>query len=316
MTALRIISPGGYTTIQDKGRFGFQHVGIPVSGVLDAFAFALANFLAGNPDNKPVMEITVMGPSLEIRKEMDIALTGAQMGISVNGVPMEQWASIRVRPGDLVSIGQVRAGCRAYLAFSGGIRVPEIMGSFSTYAGGKIGGFKGRPLQKEDLLETGDASLLTRPRVLPPSFVPVYSSEPVIRAIPGPQADYFDTGLNTLFQCEYTVTVKADRMGYRLQGEPIPIKSGMPKSIVSEPSMPGGIQIPADEQPIILLVEQTVGGYAKIATVISSDLPLVAQTTPGDTLRFESVDLKIAHGIILKEKNRINAIKQRIEASP
>ena len=314
MTALRIISPGGYTTIQDRGRFGFQHVGIPVSGALDAFAFTLANFLVGNPDNTPVMEITVMGPSFEIRKEMDMALTGAQMGISVNGVLMEQWASIRVKPGDLVSIGQVRTGCRAYLAFSGGIRVPEIMGSFSTYTGGKIGGFKGRPLQKEDLLETGDASLLIRPRALPPSLVPVYSSEPVIRAIPGPQADYFDTGLNTLFQCEYTVTVKADRMGYRLQGQPIPIKKGMPKSIVSEPSMPGGIQIPADEQPIILLVEQTVGGYAKIATVISSDLPLVAQTTPGDTLRFEAVDLATAHGVILEHKNRINAIKQRIEA--
>lgn len=312
MTALRIISPGGYTTIQDKGRFGFQHMGIPVSGVLDAFAFTLANFLAGNPDHTPVMEITVMGPSFEIRKEMDIALTGAQMGISVNGAPLDQWASIRVRPGDLVSIGQVRTGCRAYLAFGGGIRVPEIMGSFSTYAGGKIGGFKGRPLQKEDLLETGDASLLTRPRVLPPSLVPVYSSEPVIRAIPGPQADYFDTGLNTLFQSEYTVTVKADRMGYRLQGEPIPIKKGMPKSIVSEPSMPGGIQIPADEQPIILLVEQTVGGYAKIATVISSDLPLVAQTTPGDTLRFESVDLTTAHGLIREKQNQVNAIKQRV----
>ncbi|MDA8135567.1 MAG: biotin-dependent carboxyltransferase family protein [Desulfobacteraceae bacterium] len=315
MTALRIISPGGYTTIQDRGRFGFQHMGIPVSGVLDAFAFTLANFLVGNPDNTPVMEITVMGPSLEIRKEMDIALTGAQMGISVNGIPMDQWVSIRVRPGDLVSIGQVRSGCRAYLAFGGGIRVPEIMGSFSTYVGGKIGGFKGRPLQKEDLLETGDASLLTRPRALPPSLVPVYSSEPVIRAIPGPQAEYFDTGLNTLFQSEYTVTVKADRMGYRLQGEPIPIKSGMPKSIVSEPSMPGGIQLPADEQPIILLVEQTVGGYAKIATVISSDLPLVAQTTPGDTLRFEAVDLATAHGLILEQKNRINAIKQRVEGS-
>lgn len=314
MAAVRIISPGGYTTIQDRGRFGFQHVGIPVSGALDAFAFTLANFLVGNPDNTPVMEITVMGPSFEIRKEMDMALTGAKMGISVNGIPMDQWASIRVRPGDLVTIGQVRAGCRAYLAFSGGIRVPEIMGSFSTYVGGKIGGFEGRPLRKEDLLKTGDSTLLTRPRAVPGSLIPEYSSEPVIRAIPGPQADYFDTGLNTLFQSEYSVTVKADRMGYRLQGEPIPIKKGMPKSIVSEPSMPGGIQIPADEQPIILLVEQTVGGYAKIATVISSDLPLVAQTTPGDTLRFESVDLNTAHGLIRERQNQINAVKNRIEA--
>ena len=314
MTAVKVISPGGYTTIQDRGRFGFQNMGIPVSGVLDAFAFTLANLLVGNPDNTPVMELTVMGPSLEIKKEMDIALTGAKMGLRVNDSPVEQWTSIRVRPGDLVTIGQVQAGCRAYLAFGGGIRVPEIMGSFSTYVGGKIGGFKGRPLQKEDVLETGDFPLLTRVRAIPESFIPAYPSEAVIRAIPGPQAEYFDTGLKTLFQSEYNVTVKADRMGYRLQGNAIAIKQGMPKSIVSEPSMPGSIQIPADEQPIILLVEQTVGGYAKIATVISSDLSLVAQTTPGDTLWFECVDLKTAHALILDEKNRLHAVKTRLEA--
>ncbi len=314
MSAIKVIAPGGYTTIQDKGRFGFQHMGIPVSGILDGFAFTLANFLVGNPENTPVMELTVMGPSLEIGKEMDIALTGAEMGISINGIPMNQWSSIRVKPGDLVTMGQVQSGCRAYLAFSGGIRVPEIMGSFSTYVGGKIGGFKGRPLQKEDVLETGEIPLLTRKRVIPEPFIPIYQSRVTVRAIPGPQADYFDTGLTTLFQSEYMVTVKADRMGYRLKGDSIPIKNGMPKSIVSEPSMPGSIQIPADEQPIILLVEQTVGGYAKIATVISSDLPLIAQTTPGDTIRFESVDLKTAHDLTREEKNRINTIKNRVEA--
>jgi len=310
MNAIKILAPGGYTTIQDQGRFGFQHMGIPVSGVLDRFAFALANLLVGNPENTAVMELTVMGPSLEIKKEMDIALTGAKMGMTINENPVDQWRSIRVKQGDIVTIGQVQSGCRAYLAFSGGISVPEVMGSFSTYVGGKIGGFKGRPLQKDDILETRDTPLLSTGRAVPQKLIPAYPSHAVIRAIPGPQDDYFDIGLKTLFQSEYMVTAKADRMGYRLQGEPVPIKAGMPKSIVSEPSMPGSIQIPPDEQPIILLAEQTVGGYAKIATIISSDLPVVSQTTPGDTIRFEKIDLNTAHSLVLEERNKINTIKE------
>jgi len=310
MSAVKILAPGGYTTIQDQGRFGFQHMGIPVSGVLDRFAFVLANILVNNPENTAVMELTVMGPSLEIRKDMDIALTGAKMGITVNKIPVDQWCSIRVKPGDIVSIGQVQSGCRAYLAFSGGISVPEVMGSFSTYVGGKIGGFKGRALQKGDILEIRDASLLNSKRAIPRELIPVYPSHAVIRAIPGPQDHYFNIGLKTLFKSEYMVTAKADRMGYRLQGESIPIKAGMPRSIVSEPSMPGSIQIPPDEQPIILLVEQTVGGYAKMATIISSDLPIVAQTTPGDTICFEKIDLNTSHSLVLEERNKINTIKE------
>ncbi len=144
MDAIKIIAPGGYSTIQDRGRFGFQDMGVPLSGVLDHFAFNAANILVGNSDNTPVMELTIMGPSMEILKTMDIALTGAKMGISVNKIPVEQWRSIRVNPGDKISMGQVQSGCRAYLAVSGGFDVPEVMGSFSTYAGAGIGGFKGR----------------------------------------------------------------------------------------------------------------------------------------------------------------------------
>jgi allophanate hydrolase subunit 2 len=183
------------------------------------------------------------------------------------------------------------------------------MGSFSTYAGAGIGGFKGRHLQKNDILETMEAPLLTKERILPIKFIPDYPGQIVVRALPGPQDDYFDDGIKFLFSSEYLVTAKADRMGYRLQGEPISIKAGMPESIVSEPSIPGSIQIPPDEQPIILFVEQTVGGYAKIATVISSDLCLVAQTTPGDTIRFKSIDLDAAHKLIFEEQNKINTIK-------
>jgi antagonist of KipI len=308
MTALKIITPGGFTTVQDKGRFGFQQMGVPVSGVLDSFAFETANLLVGNKASCAVLEITVMGPTLEIRKEMDIALTGAKMGMTLNGQGIEQWQSIRVKPGDLLTIAMIQQGCRAFLAVSGGIKVPRIMGSFATYVGGKIGGFKGRPLAKEDLLETHDAPLLKQPRTLPGTMIPHYPSRTNIRVIPGPQDHYFDME-TPLFKTDYMVTPKADRMGYRLQGEALAIRENMPKSIVSEPAMPGSIQIPPDGQPIILLVEQTVGGYAKIATVISTDLWKVAQTTPGDTLGFEKISLQTAHNLYRKEMEKIKKMR-------
>lgn len=310
MNAVKILAPGGYTTVQDKGRFGFQHMGVPMSGALDQTAFALANLLVGNPEHAAVLELTVMGPSLEILREMDLALTGAQMGIRINDEPQEAWQSIRVFPGDVVTIGQVTAGCRSYLAFSGGISVPRIMGSLSTYAGGQLGGFQGRPLRKDDILETNDAPLAGKHKKIPAPFIPDYPSQVTIRAIPGPQDDYFDEGLATLFRKPFMVTAKADRMGYRLNGEPIPIQFSMPKSIVSEPSMPGSIQIPADEQPIILLVEQTVGGYAKIATVVSTDIPRVAQATPGDFIQFEKIDLETAHNLLREEQEKLAAIRE------
>lgn len=311
--AIKIIAPGGYTTIQDAGRFGFQNMGVPTSGVLDTFAFSAANLLVGNPLNTPVMELTVMGPSMEILTEMDIALTGGQMGITVNDTPFKQWQSISFKPGDTVSIGQVKSGCRAYLAVTGGFDVPQVMKSFSTYVGGKIGGFNGRPLQKDDILKACPAPLLKKTRILPESHIPVYPPQVSVRAIPGPQDDYFDTGLETLFSKEYMVTAKADRMGYRLMGDAIPIKKDMPKSIVSEPAMPGSIQIPADEQPLILLVEQTVGGYAKIATIISTDLGIIAQTTPGDMIRFEKIDLETAHVLFKEEKKKLAQLQEMFQ---
>jgi antagonist of KipI len=308
MNAFEVLAPGGFTTVQDKGRFGFQQMGVPVCGVLDTFASDTANLLVGNDVHRAVLEITVMGPSLQFLCPMDIAVTGAKMEMTLNGRPAEQWRSIRVKPGDVLTISQVQAGCRACLAVTGGIQVPPVMGSCATYVGGGLGGFMGRPLKAGDILDAHGGDLLSRERVVPEELVPDYPSHVRLRAVPGPQDDFFDQGATPLFTTRYMVTPKADRMGYRLQGEKIPIKPGMPKSIVSEPSMPGGIQIPADEQPIILLVEQTVGGYAKIATVISTDIPKVAQATPGDTISFERIDLKTAHQIYRDEKNKLAKI--------
>ncbi len=309
MDAFLVLSPGGYTTVQDMGRFGYQEMGIPVTGALDSFAPFVANLLVGNPETSAVLEITVIGPVLEALAPVDIAVTGADMGVTVNDRPVLEWQSIRLEKGDVLSIHQVKQGCRAYLAVNGGIDVPKVMGSYSTYTGGKFGGFNGRMLDKGDVLKSGAGKLLDKTRFIPEKMIPDYLSDKIIRAIPGPQNDFFDETLALFFGSPFLVTPKANRMGYRLQGTAIQIKEGFPKSIVSESSMPGSIQIPADGQPIILLVEQTVGGYVKIATIISSDLPKVAQSIPGDTLQFKKTDLKTAHTLYNKKQDEIKQIK-------
>lgn len=308
MKRFKVHSPGAFTTVQDGGRFGYQKMGMPISGALDAFAFQVANLLVGNPVESAVLEITITGPKLEFISEANIALTGAQMGMTLNDKPVKPWQSLQVQPGDMLEIHQVTSGCRAYLAISGGIDVPVVMGSRSTYVGGKLGGFEGRPLQTDDVVEGFECRLLKTPRILADRWIPEHQREISLRIIPGPQDDFFDAGLETLLTTDYMVTPKADRMGYRLQGAAIERKAGTPASIVSEPSMPGSIQIPADAQPIVLLVEQTVGGYSKIATVITPDIAHLTQATPGDTVRFEKVNLAQAHAIYRESENKMREI--------
>ncbi len=315
MEVFSVLTPGGYTTIQDEGRYGYQQMGIPVSGVLDAFAFHCANLLAANPKNSAVIEITVMGPRLEILAPADLAVTGADIKMTLNDQPMPTWTSFSVQPGDILDIQQVKSGCRAYLAVSGGIEVPAVMGSRSTYVGANIGGYQGRVLKAGDLIKCGQGKRLGNPRQMPADLIPAYPPELTIRAIPGPQDDFFKEGLEVLFQSNFMVSTKADRMGYRLQGPQVKIHKGMPKSIISEPTMPGGVQIPADEQPIILMVEQTVGGYTKIVTVISVDLPRVAQATPGDTIRFERVSLETAHALYQERQKTLWNIEAKLSSN-
>ena len=308
----QVRTPGAYSTIQDLGRMGYQSMGVPVCGVLDPYSAGLANFLVGNPENAAVLEITITGPGLHVLGEADAALCGAEMGMLLNKKPVPGWTGFSVKPGDVLEITQVKKGCRAYLAVTGGFDVPVTMSSRSTYVGGGLGGFSGRPLAEGDVLSRGKGAMLSAPRRVASRFIPEFPGEITLRAIMGPQDDYFDQGKKVLLSSTYMVSPKADRMGYRLMGPEIPIKEDMPKSIVSEPSMPGGIQIPADFQPIILLVEQTVGGYAKIATVITPDLPKVAQATPGDSIRFTRVSLEAAHRIYAEHHARIQQAARQI----
>ncbi|MBC8443618.1 MAG: biotin-dependent carboxyltransferase [Deltaproteobacteria bacterium] len=312
MDLFDVITSGAYTTVQDKGRYGFLQMGIPVCGALDPFAFRVANMLVGNDKNHAVLEMTITGPRLEVLADAMVAVTGAEISVSLNDQPIPMWRSFRVQAGDLLAIHQVKSGCRAYLAVTGGLDVPIVMGSRSTYVGGHIGGFNGRPLKAGDRLGARPAGLPDFLQALSEDDIPQFSPEIVLRAIPGPQDDFFVEGLDLLFSSQFMVSTKADRMGYRLQGPPIPLLSDKPKSIVSEPSMPGGIQIPADQQPIILLVEQTVGGYAKIATVISSDISKIAQATPGDTVRFEPTSLEETHRQYLRQVGRYQNIQKRM----
>ncbi|MCG8567038.1 MAG: biotin-dependent carboxyltransferase family protein, partial [Desulfobacterales bacterium] len=221
MKAIRILTPGWFTTVQDHGRNAFQHMGVPLSGVLDAPAATLANLLVGNPGTAPVLEITVMGPTFEVLGEMDIALTGAEMEITVNDSPCPQWESIRVKPGDKVAMGAAGKGCRGYLALGGGIGVPRIMESAATYVGGKTGGFEGRPLKKDDIIESETQPILGKDRKVPAHLIPDLDAPKILHALPGPQDDFFEPDI--LFNTPYSVTEKADRMGYRLSGAPLPI---------------------------------------------------------------------------------------------
>lgn len=308
-----IISPGLFTTVQDMGRYGFQKFGVPITGALDTFAAQMANFLVGNDYNSALLEFTVVGPRLLVMNDAFVAITGAEMEIKLNSTIVSPWTAFRVKPGDLLEVGQVKSGCRGYLAVTGGIEVPPVMNSKSCYVGGKIGGVEGRPLKIGDKLPRGIGVFLDQPRNLPQELVPQFQTEIVLRAIPGPQDDYFDEDLEKFFNSEFTVSPEANRMGYRLDGPKIKQKEGMPGSIISESSLPGGVQIPPNGLPIILLVEQTVGGYTKIATVISSDLGLVAQASPGDRIRFEKVSLEAAYSIKREQAQELENIKQVVE---
>ncbi len=310
MEVFRVLDPGPFTTVQDMGRYGFQQFGVPVSGAMDQFAYRVANLLVGNHQGAAALEITAFGPRLEVLSEADVAVTGADIPLLLDGEEVPRWASVPVRPGQVLSFGPLRGGCRAYLAVSGGIDVPLVMGSRSTCVGARIGGYEGRPLTKGDVLRKGDGELLKRPRVLPEDLVPTYPRQWELRAIPGPQDDHFDEGLDVFFSAEFVITPRANRMGYRLQGPEVRHKEGMPKGIISEASVPGAVQVPPDGQPIVLGLEQTVGGYTKIATVITVDMDRLAQAKPGEKVRFQRVDLKTAHALYREREEKL----QRIEA--
>lgn len=280
-------------SIQDTGRPGYRHLGVPLSGALDAVWLALANTLAGNDVAAAAIEVRLLGPSLRAHDPCIVALAGefAATIIDASGQSRQaaNWRGHALSPGETLVAGNLRSGI-GYVAIAGGIDVPSVLGSRSTYARAGIGGMGGRNLAAGDLLMTGAAGHHA-PRCLPaPPGVP----HGPLRVLPGPHRSRFpDESWSTFLDAEFRVGREADRMGLRLDGPTMGHVGGA--DIVSEAVTPGAIQVPGDGRPIVLLADcQTVGGYAKIATVIGADLPRLAHLLPGQTLRFALVDMAAA----------------------
>jgi antagonist of KipI len=294
MPSILIHDAGPQTTVQDLGRRGSLRVGIPPSGPMDREAFLLANRLVGNADDAAGLECTFSGPRIEFADARWVAITGAEMRVTLNGAAMPRWAAFEVRAGDVLRLGPARLGVRGYLAVSGGINTPPVLGSRSTYLRGQLGGFEGRALSTGDCLPLGPASG-GAPAEVHQSFIPDYTVEPTVRVVLGPQDDRFTKGgIMTLFDAPYEMTPQIDRMGARLRGARIEHARG--HDIVSDGVALGGIQVVGDGQPIMLLADrQSTGGYTKIGAVCSFDIGRVCQVKPGQRLRFRQVSVAEAH---------------------
>jgi len=291
---IRVLDAGPQTTVQDLGRPGQLRYGIPPSGPMDLRSFLLANRLAGNPDGAAALECTYTGPRFATDAPCAVAVTGAETAVTVNGAEAPRWTTLALKAGDVVKVGAARAGVRAYVAFAGGIDVPPALGSRSTYLRGRLGGVGGRALQANDTLALGPASP-PRARAVPRGAWPAFGAETTLRVVPGPQHDRFTAdGLAALLGEPYEMTLQSDRMGARLKGPRIEHARG--HDIISDGIPLGGIQVPGDGQPIVLLVDrQSAGGYTKVATVCSFDIGRIGQVKPGQRVRFAAVDVAEAH---------------------
>ncbi len=297
---------GPQTTVQDLGRRGSLRVGIPPSGPMDREAFVLANRLVGNADDAAGLECTVIGPRIEFADERWVAVTGADMPVTLNGAPVPRWASFEVEAGDVLRLGAARSGVRGYIAVSGGIATPPVLGSRSTYLRGQLGGFEGRALRKADCLPLGPASG-GAPAEIHEEMIPDYTAEPAVRVVLGPQDDRFSRrGIAALFDAPYEMTQQSDRMGARLRGARIEHTRG--HDIISDGVPLGGIQVVGDGQPIVLLADrQSTGGYTKIGAVCSFDIGRVCQVKPGQRLRFRQVSVAEAHEFLRAYRKELDS---------
>jgi 5-oxoprolinase (ATP-hydrolysing) subunit C len=288
MSALRVRSIGPLATLQDGGRTGWLRFGVPGSGALDPRALAIANLLVGNRHAEGALELTLAGGEFVLEGARRIALAGADMPLTIDGIACASGQSHGVAAGSVLRIGAARAGARAYLAVGGGFAAAPVFGSVATHLRSGIGGFTGRALAAGDVLPLGDAARdgpeLRLAAPPPPSY-------PRIRVVLGPQRESFTAAaIETLLAAEYRVSARSDRMGCRLEGPLLAHRGDF--NIISDGVAPGSIQVPGGGAPIVLLSDrQTTGGYPKIATVISADLPRFGQMRPGDLVRFEAVDL-------------------------
>lgn len=310
---IRILKGGMMTTVQDLGRTGYQSQGFSVAGVMDVRSFKIANLLLDNPENEAVLEFTLIGPTLEFTSATIIAITGGDFHPQVNGEPVPMYTALYMNKGDILKFGSARTGSRGYIAFSSYLDIPVVMGSRCTNMKSGIGGFKGRKLQAGDYM-----NFRIKRRYLP--FFLSRKLEPEsfdqdkveVRVVMGPQDELFSRqGIETFLSQEYTVTSDFDRMGCRLEGPFIAPKET--SDIISDGIAFGSIQVPSHGKPIILLSDrQTTGGYGKIATVTSVDIPKVVQRKTDHKIRFRAVTVKEAQELYLKEIQELDEMRKII----
>lgn len=292
---LKVLQSGLMSTVQDLGRGGYQADGVPESGAVDPVALRVGNRLVGNPAGAAALELTLLGGAYEALVPLVVALTGADLGATLAGRPAPRWEAFAMQPGQVLRFTAPLAGCRCYLAVAGGIAVPEVLGSRSTDLLGKLGL---PPLKEGDLLPIGPERLpgdILMRRQLPLELWPAYPTEINVRVVPGPQTDAFEPqALPILSESVYSINPRSDRMGCRLDGPTLPHRHGA--DIVSDGMPLGGIQVPPDGKPIVLLQgRQTMGGYTKIGVVISPDVARIGQLPLGGKLRFQLVSREEAH---------------------
>jgi antagonist of KipI len=267
----------------------------------------LANRLVGNPEGAAGLECTLTGPRLEFGDARWVAVTGAETPVTLDGAEMPRWASFPVRAGGVLKIGAARAGVRAYLAISGGLATPLVLGSRATYLRGALGGIAGRAIRRDDVLPLGAPTGHAVERRVRAERIPAYGGEPDIATILGPQADRFTpAGIAALFEGSYEMLPQSDRMGARFRGPRIEHTRG--HDIISDGIPLGGIQVIGDGQPIVLLVDrQTAGGYTKIGAVCSYEVGRIGQVKPGERLRFKQVELAGAHAVLAARRAALNS---------
>ena len=310
---IRILKAGLLTTVQDLGRTGYQSQGFGVSGVMDVRSFKIANLLIDNPENEAVLEFTLIGPTLEFTSASIIAITGGDFHPEVNGEPVPMYTALYMNKGDILKFGSARTGSRGYIAFSGYLKIPVVMGSRCTSLKSKIGGFKGRKLMEGDYI-----SFRIKRNYLPFFLsrklnLNEFDQESVtLRVVMGPQNDMFSKqGIRNFLNEEFTVTSDFDRMGCRLEGPFIAPKTT--SDIISEGIALGASQVPSHGKPIILLADrQTTGGYAKIATVISVDIPKLVQRKTDHKIRFQEVSVEEAQHLYQEEEKELAAMRMQI----
>ena len=306
--SIKVITPGMLSTIQDGGRKGFAAMGFNASGVMDVRSYHIANALVGNFTDEAVIEMTYLGGSFKFLESNYIAITGADMSPKIDGVPVEMYTTVFVKQDETLTFSAAKSGMRAYIAVRGGIDVPVIMGSRSTNLKCKLGGLDGRPLKAGDIVPCRDVYDEFHKHLIHSAPKEDFGSDEItVRVLLGPQDDYFtDHGIKTFLNSTYTVTNESDRMGCKLSGEKIEYKNTV--DIISDGIVFGSIQIPRTGNPIIMLADrQTTGGYAKIATVISVDLPLLAQARPGTKGHFELIDRQKAERLLKQEQKEFHS---------